>query len=400
MKILFTMIIILTIFTLWLSIDYYLGRKKHLASGLKKEFPIRQSDIYLYTDGIELFKDLFHELKNAKNHIHILFYIVKNDHISNEFLNILKTKALAGIEVRLLLDWLGSIKVSREKIYELRNAGVRFSFCHVPKAPFFFYTMHQRNHRKITVIDGKVGYIGGYNIGKEYINEDPKLNPWRDYHLKIYGEGVHDLQKQFMNDWIRATKSKISDTKSYFPYLNIGETKHQFISSEGIFLEHTYSELIKKAKKSIFIGSPYFIPSKRILAHLINALNNGINVTILVPYQSDHIIVKDASLSYFRELLKNGAKIFQYSHGFYHAKVMLIDSQVCNIGTANFDKRSFYLNDEINCYIFSQDFIKKVEEVIQKDIRESKALTIEELKQTNVFQTFKEAFASAISHFL
>ncbi|MDZ5471773.1 cardiolipin synthase [Bacillus sp. 31A1R] len=391
---------VLLLIGLLLFLDYKFGRKKHLSAINRKNYPIRESNFEIFTGGPELFEDLFSELRKAEKHIHILFYIVKDDPVSKEFLSILKERAKNGVEVRLLLDWLGSFSVKNSIVKELKDDGVKFAFCHVLKFPFLFYSSQVRNHRKITVIDGKMGYIGGFNIGKEYINMDPKLCPWRDYHLKIMGEGVHDLQREFLKDWREERKENLLQDSIYFPMLPKGQSRHQIIPSEGFYLEETFSGLIRKAEKSIMIGTPYFIPSTKILKDLLDALDRGVHITLLVPYKSDHALVQEASHPYLREILKKGADVHQYLKGFYHAKVLFIDDNICDIGTANFDKRSLFLNHEINCYIFDKNLIDKLKAVIEKDILDSKVLTLEELNRFKLSTSIKEAIARPISHFL
>ncbi|EIJ83910.1 cardiolipin synthase [Bacillus methanolicus] len=393
-------IISILLIILWLTIDYTVGKRNHLSKLKRRTFPIRESSLQIFTNGPELFDDLFSELKAAKQHIHILFYIVKNDQFSQDFLNILKEKAKSGVEVRLLLDWFGSLKISRKAIDDLKTAGVKFAFSHVPKLPFLFYSFQARNHRKIAVIDGKIGYIGGFNIGKEYINKDPKLNPWRDYHLKVTGEGVHDLQKEFLFDWFKATKTNLQHNSTYFPALAKGRFRHQILPYEGLFLEESYSTLIRMAESSIIIGSPYFIPSPRLVSDLRIALKRGISVTILVPFITDHFLVKEASFVYFKKLINEGAEVYEYMKGFYHSKVIIIDDSICDIGTANFDKRSLFLNHEINCYVFDKVFIGKVKAILQKDIQDAKKMELSDLYHIGFWRKIKEVAGRSLSLFL
>ncbi|WP_102273580.1 cardiolipin synthase [Cytobacillus massiliigabonensis] len=396
MTIFLTIAVFILIIALWISLDFTLGRKKQL-QGLKRiDSPFRVSNIDIFTQGPELFADYFSELKKAAHHIHILFYIVKDDNISKEFLSILKKKADEGIEVRLLLDRMGSFPIKKNTIESLKNHGIHFSFAHTPKLPYLFYTFQARNHRKITVIDGEIGYIGGFNIGKEYINLDPKLSPWRDYHLKMAGEGVADLQKEFLTDWHKETGTNLLANNAYFPPLHTGKIQHQIIPSKGAFLEDTFSSLINRAKTKIFIGTPYFIPSEKLLTDLIAAQERGIALTILVPKVSDHILVKEASYSSLRKLLENGATVYEFQTGFYHAKTMIIDDEVCDIGTANFDRRSLFINYEINCYIYDQPFIKKVQDVIKKDIQASRQLSLTELNRRRNLKEYAARLAAPL----
>jgi cardiolipin synthase A/B len=384
---------------IWVSADFMLGRKQHLAKANTNLLPIRESNLEIFARGPELFDDLFSELKKAKQHIHILFYIVQDDKISQQFLKILKDKAQTGVEVRLLVDWVGN-GLKRKTIQSLKSAGVEFAYSQTPKIPFLFYSSQVRNHRKITVVDGRIGYLGGFNIGKEYYDQDPKLSPWRDYHLKITGEGVVDLQKEFLEDWRAAAKVSLLQDKAYFPSLQKGQISHQIVPTEGILLEDMISRLILNAEKSIFIGTPYFIPSKRVFQLLREAIQRGVSVTVLVPFTSDHILVKEAANPYLRALLKDGAEVHQYMKGFYHSKVLMVDEKICDIGTANFDKRSMFLNYELNCLIYDVDFISRVKLILTEDLLNSQKASHQDFNRVNLLLSIKETAARTISYFL
>lgn len=385
---------------IWLTIDFKLGRQKHYKNLKRIDYPFQESHFTLFAKGPELFADLFSELKKARHHIHIQFYIVKDDKISKEFLGILKKKALEGVEVRLLVDWLGSYPIKKKTVQHLKKHGVKFSFAQKLQFPFLFYSLQTRNHRKITVIDGKIGYIGGFNIGKEYINLDPKLCPWRDYHLKVTGEGVADLQLHLLANWKEEVEENLQQEEIYFPVQPKGPSKHKIIPSKGPFLEDTFSSLIRQAKNSIIIGTPYFIPSPVLLAELQSALKRGITLTVVVPNTADHLLVKEASYRYLRILLQEGAKVYQFLNGFYHAKTIIIDDEICDVGTANFDRRSLFLNDEINCYIYDPSFVKQMLAIVHKDILDSKPLTLNELNRPDFFRLIKEFIARLAAPFL
>ena len=364
------------------------------------ETPMLHGQLDIFPHGPELFADYFKEIKEAKRHIHILFYIIKNDMFSHTFLKLLKEKAKEGVEVRLLLDRIGGIHLKKYSINELREAGVHFSYCNRVKLPYLFYSAQVRNHRKITIIDGKIGYLGGYNIGKEYINEDPKLSPWRDYHLKLLGEGATFLQSEFLIDWRENTGEDLLNHSQYFPEVSKGLIRHQLMPTEASTLEKKYYGLIQMAKESIIIGTPYFIPSKLLFQELLAALKRGVQLAIVVPFTSDHVLVQEASHRYLKALLREGAKVFQFKNGFYHAKTIVIDDKLCDIGTANFDKRSLFLNKEINCYIYNPEFIERLKTVLQKDIGDSQPLTLKELSKPNLFRSVKEGIAGIFSYFL
>lgn len=416
-----------------LYIDYKFGRKSHLARSDRKDYPVRSCQLYMFNEGPDLFKDMFHEIKNAKNHIHILFYIGRNDAFSKEFYSLLEVKAREGLEVRLLLDWVGSFKLSKQIIAELEAANVHFAFSHVPRFPFLFYKVNARNHRKIAVIDGKLGYLGGFNIGKEYIDKDPKLSPWRDYHLKLSGDIVSDLQTQFLQDWGKATKASVSRQARYFPQshqavmskpafqdvemselfetpatnengfdtdVSHGSTQIQAVASEGAMIEGLFSNRIRAAKESIFIGTPYFIPSQQLLSDLLDATGRGVKITILVPHVADHMLVQEASYRYLRPLLEAGAEVYQFMNGFYHAKALVFDDLICDIGTTNFDQRSLFLNYEINCFITDAASIAKIKNVIDLDLRDSRQLQLADLTNLGMLTKVKEVIARPLARFL
>ncbi|MFZ3589102.1 cardiolipin synthase [Bacillus sp. DJP31] len=392
--------LIILFIILWALIDFKLGRHFHIKRILKQEFPFRKSTITLFNTGQKLYDDLFQQIEKATKHVHILFYILKDDKVSEAFLELLMDKAKQGLEVRLLLDRIGSNKLSKKKMKELRENGVFFTFCHIPKFPFYFYSLNERNHRKISVIDGKVGYIGGFNIGREYIGQDPKLGDWRDYHLRIEGEGVQDLQKQFLHDWEDSTKERLHLNDLYFPPLLTGEILHKFVPTDGAYLQHIFQELIQTAKEELIIGTPYFIPGKTIFNDLIEAANRGVVVKIIVPMKADHFFVREAAFPYFKQLLEAGCKVYRYYYGFFHAKVIVKDGQICDIGTANFDKRSLYLNHEINCLIYDQPFVQLVKSTLEKDLDFAEELTLEDLKKRSLLQRGKEKISTILSKFL
>ncbi|HHK5562799.1 TPA: cardiolipin synthase [Bacillus thuringiensis] len=385
---------------LWIIIDLSYGRFLHLKRVSSRTFPLRQSDFHLYTYGKDLYDALFTDIKQAQHHIHILFFIVKNDKISREFLKLLIDKAQEGIEVRLLLDRFGSHYLSNEAIRSLRKHGVSFSFCHKVKFPLPFFSANQRNHRKITVIDGKTGYIGGFNIGEEYLGHNEYLGLWRDYHLRLTGEGVQDLQKQFLHDWFDDTKQNLLDASLYFPKQNPGTILHQFIPTDGAYLQHTFLHLINGAKKEICIGTPYFIPGKKIMNALLKARERGVQITILVPEKADHPLVREAKFPYCRKLIQAGCNIYAFQQGFFHAKIIIVDDDICDIGTANFDMRSLYINHEINCLLYSKHFVQTVKNKFHKDLKNASILSYSDVNPTSLIDRGKEWIGTMLAFFL
>ncbi|WP_242215134.1 cardiolipin synthase [Bacillus cereus group sp. BfR-BA-01383] len=396
----FYLSLLLICVTLWITIDLSYGRFLHLKRVHSRTFPLRQSDFHLYTYGKDLYGALFTDIKRAKHHVHVLFFIVKNDEISRKFLKLLIDKAQEGVEVRLLLDRFGSHSLSKEAMYSLRKHGVSFSFCHKVKFPFLFFSANQRNHRKITVIDGKIGYIGGFNIGEEYLGHNQKLGLWRDYHLRLTGEGVQDLQKQFLHDWFDDTNQNLLNTSLYFPKQQPGAILHQFIPTDGAYLQNTFLHLIENAKEELFIGTPYFIPGKKIMSALLKARERGVQITILVPEKADHALVREAKFPYCRKLIRAGCNIYAFQQGFFHAKIIIADNHTCDIGTANFDKRSLYVNHEINCLLYDKHFIQTVKNKLHEDLECSSLLSFEDVNPLSLIDRGKEWLGTILAFFL
>ncbi|MDA2166982.1 cardiolipin synthase [Bacillus cereus] len=386
--------------TLWIVIDLSYGRIIHLKRVRSRSFPLRQSDFHLYTYGKDLYDALFTDIKQAKHHVHVLFFIVKNDKISREFLKLLIDKAKEGIEVRLLLDRLGSHHLSNEAIRSLQKHGVSFSFCHKVKFPFPFFSANQRNHRKITVIDGKIGYIGGFNIGEEYLGHNQKLGLWRDYHLRLTGEGIQDLQKQFLHDWLDDTDQNLLEASLYFPKQQPGTILHRFIPTDGAYLQNTFLYLIESAEKELFIGTPYFIPGRKIMNALLKARQRGVQITILVPEKVDHPLVREAKFPYCRKLIQAGCNIYAFQQGFFHAKVIIVDDYICDIGTANFDMRSLYINHEINCLLYDEHFIQTVKNKFHEDLENASLLSLKDVSPNSLINRGKEWIGTILAFFL
>ena len=395
---LMTIFAIILLLIIWMWIDFKLGIKKQRSEANRFVQEIRNGQCEMLTTGHDLFKKLITDINNAEKNIHVLFYIFRDDHIGTQVLKALKEKAIEGVEVRLLVDRVGC-HISKKMRNELKKVGVRFAHSHPPKFPYLFFTLNRRNHRKITVIDGHIGYIGGYNVGDEYLGRDPKFGDWRDIHLRIEGDGCQDLQEQFLQDWKVATREKM-DTKKYYPPLVKGLHQLKIVPSDGSFLEESFINFIKEAKDSIYIGTPYFIPGKEIKDELIAAAKRGVDVKLIVPKQGDHPLVKEAAFPYFQPLLEAGCTIYRYYRGFYHAKTIVIDKKICDIGTANVDRRSFHINHEINCLVFNKAFIKDVIAVMDYDISISEQLTIDQLKKRSFFHKSKEKIATVFAPLL
>ncbi|MBO8156595.1 MAG: cardiolipin synthetase [Bacillaceae bacterium] len=337
------------------------GESDHL------KFSATSGSFTFYYEGYPMFQDLFQDIYDAKKEVNIQFFIVKRDMISQQFFALLKECAQKGVTVRLLLDRLGCFRITKTTRQELEKAGVQVAFSEKPTFPHLLYQMNRRNHRKIAIIDGKTGYVGGYNLGKEYTGRDPQYNAWRDYHLRMTGKVVNDLQKIFEYDWKEA-KEPISPIYETLPE----DTRNvQVLATNGKRLEEHFLALINGAQGEILIGTPYFIPSQRLFNAMIRALKRGVMIKILLPMSANHPFVKEAGIPYFTELKEAGADVRLFDQGFYHSKMILIDQNICDLGTANFDMRSLFLNKEINLLITDRGFIQNVRDHFMSDFKTS-----------------------------
>jgi cardiolipin synthase A/B len=359
----------------------------------------------ILTNGGEAFRQMMLDLSEAKEHIHFQFYIIRNDTTGNQFKQVLIDKARQGVAVRVIYDGVGSVMLDRKYIAELREAGVEVVSFFPVILPFLNNKLNYRNHRKIVVIDGKIGFVGGLNIGDEYLGKSTRFGFWRDSHMRVEGEAVYLLQNIFLKDWFFVTNENIEGPQ-YFPPIRgtVGEELIQIASSgpdsdwESIW--QMYFSIITTAQEKIYITSPYFIPDDSIMMALKTASLSGLDVRILLPSRPDHHTVFWASRSYFQELLDAGVRFYLYQPGFVHAKILLVDGVVASIGTANMDIRSFQHNFEVNAIIYNSNSVFKLEEDFINDLAESKELTLEEYSQRPWPHRISESVARLLSPLL
>ena len=337
--------------------------------------------VKLLLNGEEKFPELIKALENAKSHIHLEYYIYENDVTGNQIAEMLIKKAKEGLEVRFLYDDFGSHGLTKPFIQKLKDAGVQ-------TAPFYkikWYALanriNYRNHRKIVIIDGYVGFVGGINMSDKYRNDLIPKNKlfWRDTHLMVMGQATSYLQYLFMCDWNFCSPNKLVYNELYFPEIPLNNTIEDDVvqiaasgpdSSQPVIF-YSLLESISAAKKSIYITSPYFIPGESLMDALIIAIQSGLDVKVLVPGISDSKMVNAAASAYYTELLQYGAKIYKYNKGFVHAKTMVIDDDLAIIGSANMDYRSFDLNFEVNAMVYSKNITKELKEAFENDLKES-----------------------------
>ena len=367
------------------------------------------NEVCMYSDGKEFFDALLKSLSKAKKSINIEFYIFKNDDIGTKILDILEEKAKNGVEVRLLYDSVGSRLLNRNVLKKLRAVGGKTGEFFPSWLKFININMNFRNHRKIVVIDNKVGFVGGFNVGDEYLGKDKNFGYWRDTHIKFKGSAVKDLNLSFLADWRYATKEEV-DLSQVLEVSdeNIGEpnTGMQIVSSgpnlsDRYEIKLAYLKMIQRAKKYLYIQSPYLIIDKSIADSLKLASASGVDVRIMIPGKGDHPFVYWANLVYAGELLDYGVKIYHYDkNAFLHAKTVVIDDEVCSIGTANMDTRSFELNFEVNAFIYSETISKQQKGEFKKDIFKCEELTLEKYKNRSRGVKIKESLSRLFSDVL
>ncbi|HMM01495.1 MULTISPECIES: cardiolipin synthase [unclassified Dysgonomonas] len=361
------------------------------------------SNVTFYSDGIAKFYALFEELEKAKKHIHIQYYIFLDDEIGRKTCDILVRKAAEGVEVRLIYDDVGSWKAKRRFFKEMQGQGIEVQ--PFLKVAFKFLTsrVNYRNHRKIVVIDGKIGFVGGMNIADRYIN-GVSFGTWRDSHIKIEGKAVAGLQTSFLIDWYSSRKEFLaSDT--YYPVLESkGDNLIQLVTSGpvGPFKDIHLGILqaISTAKECIYIQTPYFVPTDALLLALQMASMRGVDVRLMLPRHSDTTFVHIASMSYLKDVLDAKVSVFFYEAGFLHSKLMVIDGSLTITGSANMDVRSFEHNFEIDAFIYNENTCDAAKDIFFRDMEQSSLLSAEEWEKRSRFEKFKESVMRLFSPLL
>lgn len=368
----------------------------------------QNNDLALYTEGNEKFDALIKALESAKKFIHIEYYIFRPDDIGKKLLNILMSKAKEGVEVKFLFDAMGSSSLNTKKyLHELNSAGVEYAAFFPGILPYINRRINYRNHRKIVIVDGEIGFVGGFNIGDEYLGKDKKIGYWRDTHLKIIGDAVYSLEERFLLDWSHAKNGEIGDVSKYFP-------KHgrpvdskigmQIVTSgpdhKEQYIKNGYIKIINNAKENLFLQTPYFVPDDTVLESLKLSALSGVDVRIMIPGKPDHKFMAWAANSYILELLNVNIKVYLYDRGFIHAKTIMADGEVCSIGTANMDIRSFKLNFEVNGFIYNSEFTKVLEDSFNEDIKYCREITKEEFMKRPLIDKMMESIVRLISPIL
>ncbi len=354
------------------------------------------------------YAEMIRAIEGARHHIHVEFYIIQPDSVGCALRDRLAHRAALGIEVRVLCDALGSAALPSDFWDPLISQGGRAAVFS-PLSRLLPRRRRRdrvdfRNHRKIVVVDGRIGFTGGINVGREYLGLDPNIGHWRDTHILIEGPAVLSLQQAFLQDWAMST-DETPDDERYFPDLKAaGDCVVQIIDSGPDkrlpAMELYYAQAIALAERRIWITNPYFIPSRTIESALVSAALRGVDVRLLSPKKSDSRLVALASQSYYPPLLTAGVRIFEYERGFVHAKTMVVDDWTSTVGSANMDMRSFYLNFEINAFVFDKKVCEDLAEQYAVDLKSAVEINLESLKKAGLLRRLSHGVARLLSPLL
>lgn len=360
--------------------------------------------VELYTDGLDKFTALIYDLEQAQDHIHLLYYIIRHDQLGTKIADVLIKKAKQGVEVRFLYDDMGSRSLSRKYIKRLEEAGIEVGSFFPSRFAKINLRINFRNHRKLAIIDGKIGYIGGFNIGDEYLGKSEKFGYWRDTHLRVEGDAVKTMQTRFLLDWNQASRSRVEYAERYFIGGDLGDVGMQIVSSgpdaDWEQIKYGYIKMILAAKEYVYIQTPYFIPDESLMDALRIAALSGVKIKIMIPNKPDHLFVYWATLSHVGELLNEGAEVYLYQNGFLHAKTIVVDGKLSSVGTANIDVRSFRLNFEVNAFIYDEAFAEKLVAEFEDDITVSTQMTKSLYQKRSIIIRFKESISRLLSPIL
>ncbi len=338
--------------------------------------------VELLIDGDATFESVFAGIEGAEEYILVQFFIVKNDDLGRELQTRLIEKARQGVRVLFLYDEIGSHKLPRSYLDAMTIGGVRVTSFHSTRGHRNRFQLNFRNHRKIVVVDGEEGWIGGHNVGDEYLGLDPKIGAWRDTHMKITGPAVLGLQLSFLEDWHWATDETPAlpwvphpSTEANVPILIAPTGPADSLETASLLFQHA----IHSASRRIWIASPYFVPDEGVMSALQLASLRGVDVRVLIPDNPDHLLVYLSAFAFVGDMIDGGIEIYRYEPGFLHQKVMLVDDEVAAVGTVNLDNRSLRLNFEITAVVLDSAFASEVESMLIADFARARLMTREEL---------------------
>ncbi len=363
------------------------------------------NDVEMFTSGVDKFESLKRDIAAATDHIHVQYFIIENDTAGGELIELLMDKARHGVQVRVLYDYVGSFYMRPRLLKQMRNAGIEVHpFLELSFTQFAF-RVNWRNHRKIVVIDGRVGYVGGMNIADRYVTGDKRWSAWRDTHLRVSGEAVMALQYSFAIDWNFTTRKLLN-----FPTMRFTGTPGkenltmQMVGSGPTNrwnnISFVFFKAITQAKRRVFVQTPYFLPSDSLLKALESAALAGVDVRLMIPRNLDSEMLRLATSSYIKECLLSGIKVYLYEPTVMHAKVVIIDDEFVTTGSTNFDFRSFEHNFEFNVLIYNKDFNSKMRAVFEADMEQCTRLSMGKWKQRPLMQKALESVVRLISPIL
>ena len=385
------------------SKDYLIDKPEHnekLATTLRNinySYLLGGNSIQPYTVFDDFFQSMLEDIRKAKHHIHILFFKIEEDPIGDELADLLIQKVKEGVEVRLCYDDIANFMVRRRYYKKMARAGVEvtpFARCYIP---FLSRNANYRNHRKIAVVDGKVGYLGGMNIADRY-SKGIRGGFWRDTMVRIAGPSVTEIQTAFLIDWQFASGKYVNGPEYYPKNESQGNVQIQVATAGPMdrwdVMKHAFVSIITHARKYVYIQSPYFIPTDSILMAMQTAAMSGVDVRLMIPRRGDKGILPPlASKSYLKEILKAGVKVYFYQDGYLHSKTMVSDDRFATVGSTNIDVRSLEQNYEVNAFIYDNDFAVKMRDIFYEDIKNTKEITWRKWKKRPAIEKIKESFA-------
>ena len=344
---------------------------------VNRALPFDGNAIEVYSDGYAMLQALMKTIVGARHHIHMQFYIFEDDAVGRMVRDALATKAQEGVEVRLLYDDVGCWKVSHLFYDEMREAGIEVRAFLKVRFPRFTSKVNYRNHRKLVIVDGKVGFVGGMNIALRYLR-GVEWGIWRDAFMKVHGKAVYGLQTSFLTDWY-ATDHSLITSSSYFPEMDVyGHSLMQVVTADPIGKWRDVMQglllAITSARKYFYIQTPYFLPTESILLALKTAALAGVDVRVMIPERADATLVHYGTLSYLSGLMEAGVKVYMYKQGFLHSKLLVCDDAFSSIGSTNMDFRSFEHNFEINAFMYDEASAKLLKEVFLSDQKDAELL--------------------------
>lgn len=349
MYVFFFLLALLFLIIVLVWVDLSLGRRYSKRNAVNRLIGHKHAFVSMFDDGVNFYDALIRDIKAAQMSVDIQFFLVKWDEPTQQLTELLQKRAQEGIKIRFLLDRIGGYRLPRKERERLRQSGVMLRFANIPRFPYFLYNLNYRNHRKVTIIDQRSAYVGGFNIGKEYLSKEPRFGFWRDCVVKLEGEAVYTFVQLFASDW--GVPFHVLPKQS--PALDGAQIEVVITASDGY--EDWLLHQIHHAKEYLYIGTPYCVPTRRVEAALKRAAERGVDVRLMLPSKVDHYVVNQVSFHFARRLLQHGVRINLYQNGFYHAKILLCDGLWCAVGSANLDGRSLLINKELTVTIREND---------------------------------------------